>query len=50
MAQLLIQLSFLGSDLVQLLKLIALITLPIAFVVLIGFWVYIKRARRNRTD
>ena len=48
MAQFLIQLSFLGSDLVQLLKLIALITLPIAAVVLIGFWIYVKRAKRNR--
>ena len=41
------QVRFLLTDVVQLLKLILIISMPVAVVVGVGAWVYVKRIRKE---
>jgi hypothetical protein len=40
-------LTFLLTDIVQMLRLVVMTSLPIALVVGVGIWIYVKRARRR---
>jgi hypothetical protein len=40
--------TFLLTDVVQILKLVIAVSMPLAVVVAIGIWFFVKRAKRRR--